>query len=176
MKNLIILVILSTLFFSCSKENSAAQVNIPEDLSSLTGTWNLSQISCTDGLIHSNQAGAETVSFTMEGRDIDAEISFSADPNTYLGEGGFVQHITVSLPNGQTYNDELPFYDFFGSGSWTMEGDELILDSEENDPQRANVLELNDRKIRLAYPIQFNQTNDGVSVEQSGTFEYTLER
>jgi hypothetical protein len=157
---------------SCSKDEESSSINTAD----LVGTWNLVSIECNDGISTTEFFGQQLNStFTVTGKDYKAKVTFGANPNTYLSQGSYT---TISKLNtgGVIDIQEIPFVDISLNGTWGVDGNKLIVSTQGEPDQVAEIIKLNSQSFE--YKISVNESFEemGVKVTSKGTYITKLSR
>jgi len=164
-----ILFISITLFlFSCN-EDDATPIDTNAQEQDLIGTWNLTEES-QDGKVISEQ-GIEVGTITSVGKDMDAQIVFTANPNNFTGSGGYTDVVNVSVL-GQSIAEEevvVSINDLINQGSWSIDQGILTLTANSVD-QTANITELTTTTLKVEFDIEETSTLQGFT----GTIDSTI--
>lgn len=174
MKNLFLLFIPILFFFTaCSSDddNDNNQVDLTVDI---RGSWDVT------GLDYEGESevvfDGQTLTLTYDGfgKDFDAQVVFSENPNTVETFGSYTIVLTVNFM-GQNQTEEYPvdLSDDFSTGSWSIEGNQMVvIDSNTGEEQTSQIIQLTQNKMVLL--TEQNIIEDGIEI--SITLEMTLER
>ena len=179
MKKLIILFISITLLYSCSA-NISSENTLTK--SNLVGVWNLTSFKMEDTLLEVTQPGNITLSATAVGKNLNAKITFSENPDVAKIEGDLDVELTYEFGGTQVEDfnlDESLFTDIFGgtTTSWTLENNTLTFNGSNSNSIDVNVLEFSSNKIVLSTSITKTTITIGSSSsEVSGTALMTFEK
>jgi UDP-N-acetylmuramyl tripeptide synthase len=164
------LTLFSLLLFAvaCKKDPSTASN------SSLVGTWNLTEESCTDGVI-STTAGGQTIAgtFSSVGKNYAATVTFK-DDGTYTSSGTYTSTVSTTVL-GQTVTQDASIPNYAGSGKYKIDGTTLTVTDSNGKSSTAQVLENTSSKFR--YKIAISVTDNSVpdySSTTTGTYFFTL--
>ena len=176
LKNLIVLFSATLLFISCSTNDEESIVDINAEKKNLIGTWLLAEIT-QDGIVSTDVQGA-TVNGTITsfGKDIDAQIIFSENPDNYIASGGYTDVITVNVL-GRTIDEQqhISVADRLGQGSWTL--DQGILTLTQNSGARAvSIIESTATRLKLEIEIKELATLQGITGTITSTLSMTLNK
>lgn len=173
LKYLLFSTLLVMSFLSCSKDEEE-QVKVSS--SAIAGLWKLSSVSCTDGTT-TVESGGSTLnqSFTVTGKDYDATVTLSENPNVYKSEGSYTA-VSVVTFNGSTYIQETPFQDFTVTGNWKLDGNKLLVTSNGQPEQSAEIVKLDANN--LEYKVLVNQVviENEAKLTSKGTYFFKLTR
>lgn len=153
-------------FSSCGKDDEFSEDD-------LVGTWKLSGISCTDGKITDSSSGtASTSTFKFTGKDFDAELVFSKvlGIKTYISSGTYT-NVATFTESGSTTTDEFEA-DFDDSGSWSLSGKTLKIESLIATSHNGEISKLDDNN--LVYTAVITEEED--DIKTTGTFVYTFKK
>lgn len=173
--NLLAFVFLITLFVSCDKEENSEN-NLAENSAKLVGDWKLVGYDVEDATIASNIDGVEfSIPTTITGKDFDASLRFSENPNVFTSEGSFVVLIEFEA-EGETYSQEEVVEDFLSDGEWALEEGLLIATTETEDAIAYTIKTLTDTSLVLEYDLSLSRDVDDVPFTTTGTYIMTLEK
>lgn len=154
LKNSLLIVGISLLFISCvTDENSPADINAKEQ--DLIGTWNLIAES-QDGTVNTKVQGIPvTGSISSVGKDIDAQIAFAANPNTYIGSGGYTDVIKISAIGQTLVETEIvvPLDEIINQGNWSLNQGILSL-TQNSVQQNLRITELTSTSLKIELDIE----------------------
>ncbi|MEX0996666.1 MAG: lipocalin family protein [Flavobacteriaceae bacterium] len=173
MKNLSILLFAILLVFaSCSSDddNSNDQIDLTVDI---TGSWELTSLEYEGESTIEVENQTLTISFDGFGKDFDAQVNFTEDPNEVTSTGSYTLVLTTNFM-GESITQEqfVDFSDDSITGEWSIEnGNQLVVVSN-GETQTAEIISLNESKMVLL--TNESTTIDGVNVIISS--EMTLER
>lgn len=158
LKKLALIFSISLFLFSCS-EDDATPIDVNAQEQDLVGTWNLIEES-QDGSVSTEQ-GIKVGTITSVGKDMDAQIVFTANPNNFTGSGGYTDVVNVSVV-GQTIDEEeviISINDLINQGTWSINQGVLTL-TQNSVEQTVNITELTTTSLKIEFDI-----------EQSGTLQ-----
>lgn len=172
MKNLsILLFTFLFVFASCSSDDdSNSQIDLTVDL---TGSWELTSLEYEGESTIEVENQTLTISFDGFGKDFDAQVNFTEDPNELTSTGSYTLVLTTNFMGESITQEELiDFSDDIITGEWSLEnGNQLVIVSN-GETQTAEIISLNETKMVL---LSNESTSiDGVNVDISS--EITLER
>lgn len=164
--------LLLILIASCKKDNDTINVN-QEDVE---GTWNLTDVSCTDGTTTTTVDGAPPISgtFTVTGKNYNLTVTFNAD-GTYESQGSYTAVVTVKV-QGITDVQESDSGFFEGTGTWSVSGNTLTANDGAT-TSTSTIEELTDTKMVIALKVDVTQEPiPGYSTTSKGTYRFTLNK
>ncbi|MFP4342351.1 MAG: hypothetical protein ACLFQO_18035 [Cyclobacteriaceae bacterium] len=140
---------------------------------SLAGKWKVTDITY-EGTSTTSMAGMESsVNFTATGKSINILTEFTETPNKVTSGGSY--EVLMKMNYGGTEMEmTVPGFPFIMTGDWQKNGDKIIV-SHNGEEQEADILQLDDKALKIG----FNQTvvteESGVSMEiqTKGVFVYT---
>jgi hypothetical protein len=170
MKQLTLFLFLLT-FIACSKDEETSF-----SATDLKGTWNLTSLTCTDGVSTTEVLGQKlTSTFVLSSKDHNATVLFGENPNTYVSKGSYTGIVTTTTA-GVKETEETPFEDFSSTGTWKIEGNMLIVSSPGEPDQKAEITKLDAKN--LEYKVLVNETIEdfGFKITVTGTYITKLTR
>lgn len=170
MKNLrcfLLIAVLATLI-SCSNDDT------PQELNStlILGEWNLEEISYSGSSTVTQGGQTLTSTYTGEGIDLDARVIFN-DATNYTTEGNYTIKLITTV-NGQTMEQNIPYPDLSGSGTYRIEGNKIFTTSTRPagpgpiDPMatvEGTIIELTSNRMAFLTEQQLSSTVQGAEVE-----------
>ena len=168
MKNLNVLFIaLLMLFASCSNDDDSV-----EEVD-LTGTWEVSEVEFEGEATIEYEGFPITIPLTGFGKNMDAQVIITENPNLVNSTGSFTAEITGSF-FGQTETHDVPvdFSEYHQNSSWYINGETLVLTRTDGVVINLQITTLTDTKVVLVGVETF--TYEGEDVELDTT--YTLIR
>lgn len=159
------------LFTSCSSDDDNSQIDLSVDI---TGQWDLTEVESEGDSTVTYEGQTVTVTLSGFGKDYDAQVLFTENPNQVSATGTYTMVLTTTFL-GITQTDEYPieFSNEFESGNWSLEGNQmLITDITTGETQAAEILVLQQNKMVLL--LEMTTMIEGV--EANLTSEMTLER
>ncbi|RZS92241.1 lipocalin family protein [Aquimarina brevivitae] len=175
--NYFVLLLLIVTSFGCSSDDDGT---LTVDESLIPGTWEVTSVVSNDGRFSGTVENIPiTGSFTAEGKNYTAVITFvegtGEAANTYTSTGGFSLDITVQIPTQDPVVVEEDFPDYLGSGTWSVEGNNLItvtLDQQTN----FTITNLTTDTMALAVSLDEEVVVDNTTFTLDGTLEITLSK
>ncbi len=116
--------LLSFFIFSCSGDDNSI------DTANLSGEWELEAFNYEGTSSVSQNGQTYSSSYWGESSDIDAKVNFK-DNNTLESEGSYLVTLTTNFEGGTT-EQILPIENFSGSGTFSVDGNTLSLQSQVN--------------------------------------------
>ncbi len=158
----IITICIVLVIFSCDNtESTPIDTNAQEN--DLVGTWSLTEIK-QDGTVTTNVQGVPVnANYTSFGKNIDAQVTFSQNPNNFSSSGTFTSVITITLV-GQATTREVPIVidDVLSQGTWQVDQGVITL-SQNNETQTVNITELTDTSLKFELELQQDVVIQGVN-------------
>jgi hypothetical protein len=157
-------------FTSCSDDNDDG---VEATNASFVGVWNLTAVETTNGTSTTSFDGESIVTeFESIGKDFDATVLFSENPNTFLSEGSYTTVLTTSFM-GETSTEEQEGENFFDASEWRAEGNMLYFGS--GDEEEVFIItSLTDTEINLRYELNTSQDFFGADFNIVATYYMTL--
>ena len=153
LKHFLLFTLLVLGFMSCGKDDEPTDTPATVSEANIVGTWNLSSISCNDGKLVTSVLGQESVStFVVTGKDYNAKIVFSANPNTYVSSGSYTS-VTKTTTLGTTETEETED-SFDDSGTWKVEGNKLIISAPGEPDQITEITKLEAKKLEYKISVE----------------------
>lgn len=180
--NYLILFFASVLLLGCNNDDEA-QAPEPQaiDTSKFPNTWKLTDIQTIGGKATATLSGVPlTGDFTTSGKDYTAEITFTEgtgqNANTFTSGGGFTAVFSIDLTL-QKFDTEQNFPNFFGAGTWKLDGNHLITTVLGKDSTLV-IQELTDTTMKINIPLKESITYEPLSLtaELTGTFVATFSK
>jgi len=170
----IVLVLLTFFLISCSSEDSTPiDINAQED--DLVGAWALTSVT-QDGEVSTEVQGITVKGdITSAGKDIDAQIVFTANPNNYSSTGGYTDVINISVI-GLSFSEEevvISVGELLGQGSWSINQGILTL-TQNTINQSVNITELTTTSLKLELEIKQDVEYQGTAFNVNSTVKMTL--
>jgi len=169
----ILLLSLTILFISCSSDDSTPiDINAQEE--DLVGTWNLIEES-QDGTVSPNGIPVNG-SITSVGKDLNAQIVFTANPNNYTGSGSYTDVIKITAVGQTLAEGELivPISDIINQGTWSLNAGVLTL-TQNGIEQKVNITELTAATLKIEFEIEENNvTYQGFTGDIKSTIKMTF--
>ena len=145
------------------------------DPATLPGTWAMTDIHTENGTVTYEFLGTPLTSdFEFHGIDYDATITFTENPNVFVGTGTYTFAINTEIL-GQPYADTLTVDAFEDSGSWLLSGNTLS-QIFAGDTSEFDILEFTPTKLRLKQELNAPFTEQGITFTPSATVYTTLEK
>lgn len=151
------------LFISCTTDDvNQADTSAQEE--DLIGSWNLTEVT-------QEGTGSTTISgitvngnITSFGKDIDAQIVFSSDPNSFAGSGGFTDVVTASIAT-LSLTEEIQYdtADFINQGTWSLNSGILTL-NQSGESLEIRITQLNTSTLKIELDINEDIIVDGTQV------------
>ncbi len=172
MKKLSLLLFLATttLFLSCSSDDDAP---IVIDASLIPGEWNLTETRSENGKVTTTVQGIPVSGdYSISGKDYTASITLTEstvtdEPNTFSSSGGFTLVATVTIPGQDPTEVEEVVPDFFGSGEWTVSGNQITT-TVQGEAIAYEITSLTAQEMTLKATLNEEQTFEGVTVTITG--------
>jgi len=169
MKPIKILLIACVLcLWSCSSDDDS---NGSDETINIVGTWSAVSVEFdTTSVVEINGQGGAVVC-NGEGFDIDTQISFTEDPNQFVTEGDF-SVLNDCTPGGESVLEDV---EALGSGTWSLEGDLLIL-IEGEETIEANLDQISEDQISLSFEEEVSFVDGSISTTTTISVEIVLDR
>jgi len=174
LKKLIVLFSATLLFLSCDTDDGGSIVDPNAEAKNLIGTWLLVEITQNGTVSTEVQGLPVNGTITSFGKDIDAQIIFSENPDNYVASGGYTDVITVNVL-GQIIDEQqnISISDILGQGSWTLDQGILTL-KQSSDIRAASVIELTTTSLKLELEINEQAVLQGITGNIESTLMMTL--
>ncbi|GAB5551222.1 MAG: hypothetical protein Sapg2KO_08130 [Saprospiraceae bacterium] len=152
--------LLSLLFLFVACENDNGEDN---QSANLEGAWELKTLDYNG----STTSGSTTTNFDGTARNVDFEIDFNAD-GSYTSRGGYT--VTLVYDFGGIRSSQMTeINDFFGSGTYTLNGDRLsITRNSDGETNTATISTVSQNE--LAFELEQQE----IIMGQSSTSSFTL--
>jgi hypothetical protein len=169
MKPIKLLLLVSALcFWSCSSDDDSNSSNAEVDI---LGTWTAISVEFdTASVIEINGQGGAVVC-NGEGYDIDTEITFTEEPNEFFTEGDF-SVMNDCTPGGESVLEDV---EALGSGTWTLEGDQLIL-TEGDETIEVDIDLITEDQISLSFEQEVSFVDGPINTTTTINAEIVLDR
>lgn len=169
------LVLLSVFMLTSCDKDEEDDLSTGETNGNIVGVWRIVDYNY-DGKTTSTVQGIEIVSdFTAIGKNMDATMSFTEDPNELTSSGSYDVELTQTVA-GQETVQTVPINGFETVGSWDRNGNELVTEAElvsisspangsPGDTAAATYIieELTDSVLRLSSTIEQDVSQPGIS-------------
>ncbi len=174
MKKLKALVLICTtiLFISCSEDDSTT-VQITE--SDLAGTWNLSELSI-DGT--ANISGIPIgIPVEGEGKNLNAKIVVTHQPNNITASGNFVIELTINVP-GSAVTQDIPFNldVLVGDGTWSLNNNGEFIITDNIGSQTFDIKEFDGSILKIRTQEEVPVPYNGTTILVDATVDMTLQK
>jgi hypothetical protein len=140
---ILIATVLISFLYSCSVNNTSDVVVPAPDL---VGTWSLTSVTMDDAVLSVTSPVITTLTGDGFGKDLNASMTFTENPNNVVIVGNFVFQLTYKDANNQESTedlllDNLFFNDTFGflSSTWSL-NDNILTLSEGGEQLNINVI------------------------------------
>ncbi|WP_291728012.1 lipocalin family protein [Bernardetia sp.] len=176
--NWLFLLLLSVVFLTSCGEDEEEQ---SEENLGILGTWDLksfqysgsTQVDYGNGFVVGNPFVAEAI-------NIDMSITFN-DNNTYTTQGDYSIVIAPDIEDGDDLAITIDFQNFFESGNWRREGNELIFNENQlsgNEIGRSTIIELTQNRmvVELEYRQEETDPAQGITVISEVAGVYVVEK
>jgi len=160
----------SIVLVSCSSDDDSTQ----NDESSIEGEWELTSMEMEGTAEYTMEGIPFPIVFTFEGYgiDIDSQTVFEVNPNTVASFGTLTLVMSIDMM-GETTTEEMPidFSEYVSSGSWQIEGDQLIITDDEGIESTSKIEQLTSTTLVLTV----NETVEfeGIPLEYEAVVTYT---
>lgn len=176
---ILIATVFISLLYSCSVNNTSDVVVPAQDL---VGIWNLTSITMDDAVLSVTSPVITTLTGAGFGKNLNATMTFSENPNQVVIDGNFVFELTYKDANNQESTedlllDNLFFNDTFGflSSSWKLENNTLTL-NEGGEQLNINVISYIGNTITIETDVNKAITADNVTSTVTGKALLTIEK
>lgn len=160
----------SIVLLSCSSDDVSSQ----NDESSIEGVWDLTAMEMEGTAEYTMEGIPFPIVFTFEGYgiDIDSQTVFEVNPNTVASFGTLTLVVTIDLM-GETTTEEMPidFAEYVSSGSWQIEGDQLIIIDDEGNESTSQIEQLT--STTLVFTVNETIEFEGVPMDFEAVVTYT---
>jgi len=168
LKKLIFIFSVTLLFISCNDDESVLQI----ENSQILGTWNLTELT-EDGTTTTSSQGFDiSATFSAYGKNINAEVTFTENPNEFASSGSYISVLTTEILGQQTVQ-EVPINNFIGSGDWEINGN-IMTSTANGEESTAEILELNESILKLKIIEEIETSFQGTVIKTKVTVNYTL--
>ncbi|MBU3011798.1 lipocalin family protein [Polaribacter vadi] len=175
---IIFLTLLISLFYACEVSNTSdVEINTLD----LVGTWSLTNIVIDDAVINITSPVVLTVTGNGFGKDLNASLTFSENPNLAVINGDFTFVLNYNS-SGETHTEELYlddifFNDTFGflSSSWQLDGNTLTL-NEGGEQLNIDIISFIDEVLTIEVDVNKTITVDDVTSIVTGKATLTIEK
>jgi len=155
---------------SCSSDDDTT----PNDESSIEGEWELTSMEMEGTAEYTMEGIPFPIVFTFEGYgiDIDSQTVFEVDPNTVTSFGTLTLVMSIDMM-GETTTEEMPidFSEYVSSGSWQIEGDQLIITDNEGVESTSKIEQLT--ATTLVLTVNETVEFEGIPLEYEAVVTYT---
>lgn len=156
--------------FSCSEEEDAVSPT------GLVGSWKVTEISYEGSSTTEVQGFSSTANFTGTGTDLNLKTQFSEEPQNYTSTGSYNVQLKTEI-NGQTMESAWPSPPFLINGSWSIEGDKLLVVDSNGNEQEADIITLSNTTLKLGWNFAESMAQQGATVtyDVKGVYVFTKE-
>ena len=143
----------------------------------IPGSWKVTAITYagTTTTADPSTGVSYTSTFTGEGTNMDLQISFAENPNTYTTTGSYDILLTTML-NGQSLISTWTNADFVGNGSWSRTGDTLTFTDSNGETSEVTIVSLTDSTLKVNWQFTNVQVTQGATSTSNVDGMYTFER
>ena len=162
------------LFISCNNSEDSTPIDTTAQEDDLVGTWSLTEIT-QDGTATATVQGVPVeTNYTSFGKNIDAQIVFTQNPNNFTASGGFTSVVTVTLL-GQSTTEEFPIVidGVLNQGTWEV-NQGVITVTQNSDSQAFNITELTDTRLKLEIELKQDVPIQGNTFSTKSVAKLTL--
>ncbi|WP_158975651.1 hypothetical protein [Cellulophaga sp. L1A9] len=165
-----ILAVFTLLITACSDDNDNPVIATN---ASFVGIWNLTAVETNNGTSTYSLDGESIVTeFEAVGKDFDATVLFSENPNTIISEGSYTTVLTTNTL-GETNTEEQEGENYFDASEWRAEGNTLYFGSGDEEVS-FTITSLTDTKINLSFEMNTTQDFFGADIHTVATYYMTL--
>ncbi|WP_338790691.1 lipocalin family protein [Bernardetia sp. MNP-M8] len=173
--NWLFLLIISAVFLtSCGDEEEESEDNL-----GVVGTWNLVSLKYNSVTTITYDAGPVLNNATVaEAVDTDLRLTFNAN-NTYTTEGDYSIKIAPDIEDGEDLAVIIDYQNFFGTGTWKKEGNELIFNESELSGRQVGsntIIELTANRMVIDIEFTQRQQQQGGTAVAKVSGRYILEK
>ncbi|KAB1067620.1 hypothetical protein F6U93_10060 [Tamlana haliotis] len=149
---------------SCSSnENEASDIS-----GDLVGTWTATDL-VYEGSYETTIAGEDFETYYYgEADEMTNTLTFTESPNTVISEGSYNISLEYTI-NGVTDTDYIVGEEFLQSGSWELDGDELIIENDDEVNQEEapsiKILTLTKDKLVISSTETIELEENGVEIK-----------
>lgn len=176
---ILIATVLISFLYACSVNNSSDVVVPAPDL---VGTWNLTSVTMDNAVLSVTSPVITTLTGEGFGKDLNASMTFTDNPNKVVVDGDFVFQLTYRTAGGQESTEELPldnlfFNDTFGflSSTWVL-NDNILTLSEGGEQLNINVISYIGNIITIETDVNKAITVNNVTSTVTGKALLTIEK
>ena len=170
-KKSLTLICLTLLFLSCSEDDPIG-VNTLEN--QLVGTWKLTEITQEGTTTTDLQGVPITSDFTSEGKNINAQVTFTQNPNNFTSSGNYTSVVTITfLGQGTTQEIPVQIDDFLNQGTWSINGSELTI-TQNSEAQTAIITEITDTTLKFEIEVNQEVVAQGITSTTETTAKMSL--
>lgn len=162
----LLLALMTTILFSCGKDDDISKLNASETL--LVGTWQLSSMTYSGMTTASSASLSQIQNFSGITKDITYTVELLED-KTYATEGGYTVTLTNQLDviidgylnEGYPTEQDFPYENLVGEGMWSSDGNTiegLVLDGGQGSAlgDGYEMEELTDSSFRVTFQVSEN--------------------
>jgi hypothetical protein len=162
-------------FVSCTKDDTNETLDVTA--ANIKGTWNLTSISCKDGMNFVEILGQvnQVATFEISGKDYDATVVISENPNTFISSGTYTA-VGKSTSNGMTQTLELPFEEFTQTGTWKLDNNKIIFIAPGGEESIYDVIKLTESTMEYKLSVNLVEEDEFIKTITKGTYFVTLSR
>lgn len=157
------------LFMACSSDDSPENIRVTED--NIAATWKLTAFTM-DG---KTKYSSLEIPIKGEGKDMNATITLSKNPNTIATSGNFKLGLSANLI-AQKIEQDIPMnLDLFvGNGEWSVNSSGQILVSNNGNVQTLDVKEFDNNTLKLQTDYEFNFPYNDIQLPITSKVKITL--
>lgn len=166
----ILFVSLLFVFASCSSDDDNTDNQVEVDV---TGSWEVTALEGEGEATGEFSGQTVTIPFEMLGKDFDAQMLFTEDPNEIIPTGTLTLEITTIFLGQTNTTEELVDFstEFVTASSWSIEGNILTYERD-GQTQTAEIITLTQNKMVLLT----EEIREIMGFEANVSQEVTLER
>ena len=137
-------------FISCSDDDSTP-IDTGAQQSDLIGTWNLAEVTHDGTATATIQNIPVTGNVDAFGKNIDAQVKISENPNNLTASGGYTAETTVSIAT-ENFEFDLPIVlnEVLSQSSWTLNSGIITL-TNGGETLDLNITELNKTSLKIEF-------------------------
>jgi len=160
---------------SCTSDDMTA-LDTRAQASDLVGTWNLIEESQEGTGKVTLQGIPVTGTITSMGKDFDATITFTENPNILMAAGSYTEVITASFATiNRTEEIPVVLNNELSQGAWSLNEGVITL-SGGSEIQDVNIIELTSTRLKIEIPIKRDVVIEGSNVEVDTTIKMTFDK
>lgn len=157
---------------SCGEDESIE----PFESADLVGTWNMTDFDTSGTISYTIEGVPIPVQIDGTGKDIDAFVEFTEDPNQFTSSGSYTIVLTTSGTGFAPEISETTVDQLFSNGAWSLGQSKLVLSTVGEASQDLEVLTLTESELTLQFEETIDEVVDGVNAEGSIKFIFSFSK